>query len=127
MSKLSIITINKNNCEGLQRTIDSVLSQTWHDFEWIVIDGDSTDGSKELIEKYQKHFTYWCSEPDKGIYNAMNKGITASKGEYLIFMNSGDCFYNEMVLEESLQYLGSDFVIGQIKIYFFQMKKKKMI
>ena len=91
--KLSIITINYNNRDGLQRTIDSVICQTWRDFEWIVIDGGSNDGSKELIEKYKDHFAYWCSEPDKGVYNAMNKGIDMARGEYLIFMNSGDCFY----------------------------------
>lgn len=99
MSKLSIITINKNNCVGLQKTIDSVLSQTWHDFEWIVIDGDSTDGSKELIEKYQKHFTYWCSEPDSGVYPAMNKGLAHAQGEWVNFMNSGDCFADSKTLD----------------------------
>ena len=89
---LSIITINYNNRDGLRRTIDSVISQTWKDYEWIVIDGGSTDGSKELIETYQEHFAYWCSEPDKGVYNAMNKGIAKAQGEYLNFMNSGDCY-----------------------------------
>lgn len=98
--KLSIITINYNNKEGLQKTIDSVVSQTWHDFEWIVIDGGSTDGSKELIEQYQQHFAYWCSEPDKGVYNAMNKGIDKAKGEYMNFMNSGDSFYAKDTLEQ---------------------------
>ena len=98
--KLSIITVNYNNCPGLQRTIDSVVAQTWRDFEWIIIDGGSTDGSRELIEKYQVHFSYWCSEPDKGIYNAMNKGIAKAKGEYLNFMNSGDCFYEKDTLEK---------------------------
>ena len=77
--KLSIITINYNNKAGLQKTIDSVVAQTWRDFEWIIIDGGSTDGSKELIEQYQQHFAYWCSEPDKGVYNAMNKGIDKAK------------------------------------------------
>lgn len=98
--KLSIITINYNNCAGLQKTIDSVVNQTWRDFEWIIIDGGSTDGSKELIEKYQEYFAYWCSEPDKGVYNAMNKGIVKAKGEYLNFMNSGDFFYEHDTLEK---------------------------
>ena len=98
--KLSIITINYNNKEGLRKTIDSVIAQTWRDFEWIVIDGGSTDGSKELIEQYQQHFSYWCSEPDKGVYNAMNKGIAQTKGEYLNFMNSGDVFYSKDTLEQ---------------------------
>ena len=98
--KLSIITVNLNNRDGLQRTIDSVICQTFRDFEWIVIDGGSTDGSKELIEQYADHFAYWVSEPDKGIYNAMNKGIRVAKGEYLQFLNSGDCLYNNTTLDE---------------------------
>lgn len=87
---LSIITINYNNCEGLKKTIASVVNQTFRDFEWIVIDGGSTDGSKELIKQYADYFAYWVSEPDKGIYSAMNKGIRAAKGDYLFFLNSGD-------------------------------------
>ena len=98
--KLSIITVNLNNRIGLQKTIDSVICQTFRDFEWIVIDGGSTDGSKELIEQYADHFAYWVSEPDKGIYNAMNKGIKVAKGEYLLFLNSGDWLYKDNVLEK---------------------------
>lgn len=98
--KLSIITVNYNNRDGLQKTIDSVISQTWRDFEWIIIDGGSTDGSKELIEKYQSNFAYWCSEPDKGVYNAMNKGIAKAKGEYISCMNSGDIYYENDTLNK---------------------------
>ena len=90
--KLSIITVNLNNLEGLKKTYESVVCQTFTDYEWLVIDGGSTDGSREFIEQHQDKFAYWCSEPDKGIYNAMNKGIVKAKGEYLNFMNSGDCF-----------------------------------
>lgn len=97
--KLSIITVNLNNKDGLQKTIDSVISQTFKDFEWIVIDGGSTDGSKELIEKYSEFISYWVSEPDKGIYNAMNKGIRVAKGEYLQFLNSGDYLMASDVLD----------------------------
>lgn len=97
---LSIITINYNNRDGLQRTLDSVVSQTFTDYEWIVIDGGSTDGSRELIEQYADHFAYWCSEPDKGIYNAMNKGIAHAKGEWLQFLNSGDWLYEDTTLEK---------------------------
>lgn len=96
--KLSIITVNLNNRDGLKKTIDSVVSQTYKDFEWIVIDGGSTDGSKELIEQYAEHFSYWVSEPDKGIYNAMNKGIKVAKGEYLLFLNSGDWLCDEDII-----------------------------
>lgn len=114
--KLSIITINFNNKEGLQRTIDSVIDQTWRDFEWIIIDGGSTDGSKELIEQYQQYFAYWCSEPDKGVYNAMNKGIAKAKGEYLQFLNSGDSFHQTNVLEKVSTYLAQniDIVYGDL-------------
>ena len=97
--KLSIITVNFNNREGLKMTIDSVITQTFTDYEWIVIDGGSTDGSLELIEQYSKHFTYWVSEPDKGAYNAMNKGIAVARGEYMSFMNSGDIYADDTVLE----------------------------
>ena len=96
--KLSIITINYNNREGLKRTIESVVNQTFTDFEWILIDGGSTDGSKELIEQYSNRFSYWVSEPDNGIYNAMNKGLRAAKGDYLQFLNSGDRLYNAQSL-----------------------------
>lgn len=98
--RLSIITINYNNRDGLQKTIDSVVAQSFKDFEWIVIDGGSTDGSRELLEQYADHFAYWVSEPDKGVYNAMNKGIVQAKGEYVNFMNSGDGFVSPTILEE---------------------------
>lgn len=95
---LTVITINYNNAAGLEKTIKSVLSQTWKEFEYIVIDGGSTDGSKEVIELYADKITYWVSEPDKGIYNAMNKGIKQAKGEYLQFLNSADIYADENVL-----------------------------
>ena len=98
--KFSIITINYNNVEGLRKTIDSVVSQTFTDYEWIVIDGGSTDGSKELIEEYQHFFSYWCSESDNGVYNAMNKGIVYTNGNYINFMNSGDVYASERTLQE---------------------------
>ena len=100
--KLSIITVNLNNLEGLKKTYDSVVSQTFTDYEWLVIDGGSTDGSREFIEQHQDKFAYWCSEPDKGIYNAMNKGIIHAQGEYLNFMNSGDCLACEETLARVL-------------------------
>ena len=111
--KLSIITVNLNNKDGLQKTINSVISQTFKDFEWIIIDGGSTDGSKELIENYSDRLTYWVSEPDKGIYNAMNKGIKMANGDYLLFLNSGDCFFNEFVIEKFYNSnINSDVIYG---------------
>lgn len=96
--RYSIITINYNNRDGLRKTIESVVGQTSRDFEYIVIDGGSTDGSKEVITEYADKIDYWVSEPDSGIYNAMNKGVGHARGEYLNFMNSGDCFHDENVL-----------------------------
>ena len=98
--KFSIITINYNNKEGLEQTIDSVLNQTFRDFQYIVIDGGSTDGSVDVIKKYASRLNYWVSEPDEGIYNAMNKGILQATGEYLNFMNSGDSFHSPSVLHD---------------------------
>lgn len=113
MYKLTIITINYNNLKGLQRTVESVVNQTWQEFEYIVIDGSSTDGSAEYIESQSKNIDYWVSEPDSGIYNAMNKGIAKATGEYLLFLNSGDHFFNNEVLQENNKY-----VSGQDIIYF---------
>ena len=101
--KLSVITINYNNRDGLRKTIESVVNQTCRDFEYIIIDGGSTDGSVDVIKQYADRIDYWVSEPDKGIYHAMNKGIAVAHGEYLNFMNSGDCFYESTVVENVLQ------------------------
>ena len=98
--KLSIITINFNNLLGLKRTVESVINQTWKEFEYIIIDGGSTDGSAEYIQEMQEHFQYWVSERDKGIYNAMNKGISVAKANYIQFLNSGDVFFNSDTVEK---------------------------
>ncbi|MCA5004116.1 glycosyltransferase family 2 protein [Sphingobacterium bovistauri] len=110
--KLSIVTINYNNCKGLQDTFESVKNQFFHDFEYIVIDGGSSDGSKEIIESNSQIINYWVSEKDRGIYHAMNKGILASNGEYLLFLNSGDTLYNNKVLEEVNSLLAEDDIIS---------------
>ena len=113
--KLSIITINRNNKEGLQRTMESVLGgQTFDDFEYIVIDGASDDGSKEVIEHYQDRLAYWCSERDRGIYHAMNKGIAQAKGDYLLFMNSGDCLVEGCLSKVFTQENDADFIYGNV-------------
>lgn len=98
MPKLSIITINYNNLEGLEKTAQSVFNQTWKEFEYIVIDGGSTDGSANYLDSQKDKIDYWISEPDNGVYHAMNKGILKASGEYLLFLNSGDHFYNIDVL-----------------------------
>lgn len=103
---ISIITINYNNAAGLEKTIRSVTEQTCGDFEYIVIDGGSTDGSKNIIEQYAPKIRRWVSEPDKGVYNAMNKGITKATGEYLLFLNSGDTLKNNESLAVASRHLG---------------------
>lgn len=112
--KYSIITVNYNNCEGLRRTIESVVAQSFRDFEFIVIDGGSTDGSTDLLKSNDKHITYWVSEPDSGIYNAMNKGIAHATGEYLNFMNSGDCYFDSDVLQcVNAHHSTADIIVGR--------------
>lgn len=112
--KYSIITVNYNNKEGLRRTIESVIHQTFRDFEFIIIDGGSTDGSVEILKEYDAQINYWISEPDGGIYQGMNKGIRKATGDYLNFMNSGDCFYTNDILEKVSQYNSdADFIVGK--------------
>lgn len=97
--KLSIITVNYNDAIGLERTIKSVIIQSFHDYEFIIIDGGSTDGSVDIIKKYEEHINFWVSEPDGGIYQGMNKGLRQAKGEYVNFMNGGDCYNSKNVIE----------------------------
>lgn len=99
MKKVSIVTVNYNNREGLIQTIESVKRQTFNDYEYIVIDGGSDDGSRDILEKNSSLFSYWCSERDGGIYYGMNKGLSRVTGVYVLFLNSGDCFVNNKVLE----------------------------
>lgn len=113
---LSIVTVNLNNIFGLEKTIESVVNQTWKDFEYIVIDGGSTDGSYDVIEKYKDQINYWVSEKDKGIYNAMNKGIINSKGKYLLFLNSGDILFSNYSLEKISIYLCDDISVISCKL-----------
>jgi glycosyltransferase involved in cell wall biosynthesis len=113
--QLSIITVNLNNAPGLQKTLDSVFAQTFTDVEYIVIDGGSADGSKQILENNTSKFSYWVSEKDTGIYNAMNNGITHAKGEYLLFLNSGDKFISSGILQEVAGELdGKDLIYGDI-------------
>ena len=112
---ISIITINLNNRDGLIKTIDSVLAQTYKNFQYIIIDGASTDGSIDVIEKHAGKIGYWVSEQDRGIYHAQNKGIGKSSGNYLLFLNSGDYLFNETVLEDILKNdFNEDILYGDI-------------
>ena len=113
MKKLTIITINRNNLEGLRKTIASVVSQTWRHFEYIVIDGASCDGSAEYIASMSDAIDYWISEKDSGVYEAMNKGVVKAQGEYLLFLNSGDFLVDKEVLSKVFdQAKGSDILCG---------------
>ncbi|MBQ7381985.1 MAG: glycosyltransferase [Paludibacteraceae bacterium] len=117
--KLSIITINRNNAEGLRKTMESVLAQTYRDFEYIVVDGASSDHSVEVIKELTndqvnelKNFT-WITEPDTGIYEAMNKGLKMCQGEYTLMLNSGDYLVDEHVIERIMPELdGTDIIQG---------------
>ena len=122
--KYSIITVNYNNKEGLCKTIESVIHQSFRDFEFIVIDGGSTDGSAEVLKEYDAQISYWVSEPDGGIYQGMNKGIAKAIGEYLNFMNSGDCFYSSEILEKVSNYQSdADFIVGKDYHYNSEINK----
>jgi glycosyltransferase involved in cell wall biosynthesis len=105
--RLSIITINWNNATGLEKTMQSVATQSFKEFEYIVVDGASTDGSIEVVKLYESKFAHleWVSEPDSGIYNAMNKGIRMASGDYIQILNSGDCLAKEDVIERMLSAL----------------------
>ena len=105
--KLSIITINRNNAVGLEKTMRSVAAQTFKEFEYIVIDGASTDVSMEVIKSLELEFAHlkWVSEPDAGIYNAMNKGLRMASGDYIQILNSADCLAAPEVTERMLEEL----------------------
>lgn len=115
--KFSVITINYNNYHGLRSTIESVAQQTCTDLEYIVIDGGSTDGSVEVIKEFSDAISYWISEKDRGIYHAMNKGVAQAHGDYCLFMNSGDVFHHEAVLERIAKFdMSDDVVVGKVSI-----------
>lgn len=124
--KISVITINYNDRDGLLKTVQSVVGQTVAPYEFIVIDGGSTDGSMAILEDYREHFSYCVSEPDEGIYNAMNKGIDKATGEWCLFLNSGDSFCHEKVLEQ-LESAGvdADIICGNVNILSDPPRLKK--
>ena len=105
---LSIITVNRNNAAGLEKTIQSVICQTFTDFEYIIIDGASDDNSVEIIKKYADKINFWVSEPDTGIYNAMNKGIRKAQGKYCFFLNSGDWLISSETLDNVFIEIGDN-------------------
>jgi glycosyltransferase involved in cell wall biosynthesis len=103
--RVSVITVCKNAVSAIEKTLDSVISQTYPDIEYIVIDGASNDGTLEILEQHQDRIAKIISEPDQGIYSAMNKGIRASSGEYLYFLNADDYLITETTISEVIDYL----------------------
>lgn len=116
MTKISVITICYNDREGLEKTLQSLFAQTSTDFEMVVIDGGSTDGSAELVKQYAGRFAFSVSEKDKGIYNAQNKGWQHAKGEYCLFLNSGDLLSDKETLERFAPALVTDIVYGDLLV-----------
>lgn len=121
--KLSIITINYNDVEGLKRTMTSVFDQSFRDMEYIIIDGGSNDGSRDHIEENKDRIAWWVSEKDNGVFHAQNKGIRAAKGEYLLFLNSGDLLNGETALEDFIGHASfkGDVIYGD---YIFEEGEK---
>ncbi|MBQ0049922.1 MAG: glycosyltransferase [Bacteroidales bacterium] len=131
--KLSVITIGYNNKLGYLNTFKSVEAQMCRDFEYIVVDGASKDGSQDVIKEYAEKglIHQWVSEPDKGIYDAMNKGIAMATGEYMLFLNSGDSFYNKHSVHSVLPFLrGEDFyccdIIEDLPHYWYRKVPEQM-
>lgn len=117
VTKITLITVNLNNCKGLETTIKSVISQTYKNTEYIIIDGASIDGSVNMIKNYEKSINYWVSESDYGIYFAMNKAIKKATGDYLLFINSGDYLIDSGIIEKCVIELeNKDFVYGDLYV-----------
>lgn len=125
MVKVSIITVNFNNLKGLQKTMQSVFCQKYANMEYIIIDGGSTDGSKEFITNSQDKLSFWCSEKDRGIYDGMNKGIAKATGDYVLFLNSGDYFSCPTILNDIFKnkVFKEDLLIGR-QLYIDKSEKK---
>ena len=98
--KISIITVSYNAAKTIEQTISSVVNQTYQDIEYIIIDGGSTDGTMDIIRKYEDRIAYWISEPDKGIYDAMNKGIDVATGDYVYFLGADDRLVDANIIDK---------------------------
>ncbi len=117
---VTIVTVVLNNNKCLEQTIQSVASQTYENVEHIIIDGGSTDGTLDVIRRYQSGIACWISEPDHGIYDAMNKGIDRARGEWINFLGAGDCFYEKTTLETifSMAWEETDIIYGDARVVY---------
>ena len=123
---ISIITVVFNGMEYLEQTIQSVINQSYDNVEYIIIDGGSTDGTLDIIKKYEAQIDYWISEKDSGVYDAMNKGIDLASGKWINFMNAGDSFYNNDILDEVFKndLNGMEIVYGDRQVVYANHKTK---
>lgn len=123
--KISVVTVVFNDHLHIEQTLCSVLNQTYDNIEYIVIDGGSTDGTVQIIKKYANKLAYWVSEPDKGVYDAMNKAISHVTGTYVSFMNSGDSFYSNVTISDVFingNQLNMDVIYGDVYMKYTTVK-----
>jgi acetyltransferase-like isoleucine patch superfamily enzyme len=129
---ISVITIVYNGVNVIDKTINSVINQSYKNIEYIVVDGGSADGTVEIIKKYSEKINYWISEKDKGIYDAMNKGIAAANGDWIIFINCGDFFYSNTVLSEIFvnkanDIIDADIIYGRSKMFYKDGRQTELV
>jgi glycosyltransferase involved in cell wall biosynthesis len=131
--KITIVTVCFNAEETIENTILSVINQTYMNIEYIIIDGNSTDGTLNIIKKYSSRIAYWISEPDKGVYDAMNKALKVASGDYLIFMGADDVLYTNSTLANMVMHFSNEEVVyygnvrfkGTNKIHYGKFNKLK--
>ncbi len=115
--KISIITVSYNSANTIEQTIRSVINQSYNNIEYIIIDGGSKDGTVNILEKYNKSISYWCSESDNGIYYAMNKGINLATGDYIQILGSDDCLYEKDTIKNVVESMDEDIDIFSASRY----------
>ena len=119
--KITIITVCKNSERFLNETINSVIQQRYKNIEYIIIDGKSTDATPAIIRQYEPHIHYWVSEEDKGMYDAINKGLKKANGDYILVLNSDDILANENIIQDVVKQIA----IGKLDYYYGNMIKLK--
>jgi glycosyltransferase involved in cell wall biosynthesis len=131
---ISVITVVYNGAATLEQTMLSVINQTYKNIEYIIIDGGSTDGTVDIIKKYEKHLSCWISEPDNGIYYAMNNGLSKATGEFVYFLNAGDSLFEKTTLSKIVAkmsnlyciYYGDAYMTNIRKLYWGKFSRFKL-